>query len=150
MNRRALVVAMMVVVSCKHRPAGVRDLVAVEASAVRADWATLPVIATPMDAETIATHSRVFSDPDTDQRATLGPFELRWGTTGYHSSPPEWVDPRVCDRAACDGASVLVWQGSGGIYKRVKALRHDVSNDVWYVSTDENGDEKLGVAFTQR
>ena len=136
--------------SCKHRPPGVRDLVVAEASALRADWVTLPVVATPTDHETIARHSTIMSDPDTDERARFGPFELRWGETGYHSMPREWVDPRVCDPSACDDASVTVWQGAGGIYKRVKALRHDLVADVWYVSTEENAGETLGVAFKRR
>ena len=145
--RSALVLIALATLSCKHRTAGVRELVVVQPSAVRADWVTMPVVATPTDDKTIATHSSVLSDPDTDERATLGPFELRWRETGYHSTPRQWVDPRVCDPAACDEASAPVWQGSGGIYKRVKALRHDVAKDIWYVSISDTDGEKLGVAF---
>jgi hypothetical protein len=166
MSRRVWIASSVVVVAVaalgvlagRHtKPSGrapALEFVAVEASEVRADWRKLPLVAKLGEPQTLAVHQRFMTDNDLDQRATLGPFELRWRETGYHSAPPAWLGPRICEPSACDGTSVDVWTGSAGIYRRVSGLRHDDATDTWIVSTTETGpEEQLGVAFrrvTQR
>lgn len=141
---RLISVTLVMLASCRHKTPSPLELV--EPSAIRADWKTLPVVARPGESETLASHDKVFDDPETDERAPFGPFDLRWHERGYHSAPREWVDPVVCIAPACADA-LHVWEGSGGIYRRVTALRHDTAADVWYVSFTETKDETLAIVF---
>ena len=147
--RTTLAAIIAVACSCHpHASSSPWKLVPVPPNDTRADWLTLPVVSKIGDVQDLARHERFMTDPDLDERASLGPFDLRWRSTGYHSMPSQWEDPYVCEPSDCEGTKMPVWRGSGGIYRRVAAIRHDVASDVWYVSTTEAmADERLGVAF---
>ena len=145
-----LVVILVITIACGRTPVKPPpwDFVVVPASAVRTDWRTLPIVAGLGGFKTLARHERFMTDDDTDEGADLGAFELRWGATGYHSAPRQWVDPRICEPSWCNETTLPIWSGNGGIYRTVSALRFDAPTDTWIVSvTEMRAPEQIGVAF---
>jgi hypothetical protein len=125
---------------------------------VRPDWATLPILATIGPERALPYHRWLPDVSDTyegEKSATLGPFELRWHESSYHSRPATCTEVRVCDPDACHGSSALLLnggmgmgEGNLGMYCRPAALRRDPATATWIVSmTCASTTETVGVAF---
>jgi hypothetical protein len=120
-------------------------------SDVRADWATLPVEAT-LGPEVHLPYHRLLpnltDETESELRAALGTFDVRWHESSYHGRPACFSETRVCDPAACGGSAELAFEVTPCIYCRPHALRHDPAADVWIVSTScGSSTENLAVAF---